>query len=193
MESPARRKQILSEQAYNLASQTYLRIPGILLDPIPILIPYVHRAALTFLKPSQFKLDRSWEEYYDVLQPFDDVAYKLVDVFEYCINELKYSVPAAEKQLSSEKPDWKAPFERVLDNLGSAAKGVGLRADDVMWIAFLYTRAYANTPKAFRVKDRKYWFKANIRYLHDLLAEWEVLLKEKGFEWPVIFSGLFGG
>ncbi|KAF9875301.1 hypothetical protein CkaCkLH20_07121 [Colletotrichum karsti] len=257
MATPQPKHNLPAEQAYNIAPQTYLRIPGLIFDPVPILIPYPHRAALNFLKPSRFKLDLSWEEYYDLLQPFDDVAYKLTDVFEHCLDELKYSVPdpapihaptsasednaeedeaeietgtemktemkteshmktetetnnktemktetetetkpeadkTAENPHPPQKTDWKAFFERVLENLGHKAHEFGLGGEDVMWIAFLYTRAYDNTPKFIRARDRKYYRKANIHYLHDLLGDWQMLMRQKRLRWQVVFFDIFG-
>ncbi|GKT88983.1 hypothetical protein Ct61P_06833 [Colletotrichum tofieldiae] len=70
--------------------QNYLRIPGLVFDDVPALIPQKHSAALKFLQPSEFELDMSYGEYYTLLEPFDRVAHKLVDVFDYCIQVLRH-------------------------------------------------------------------------------------------------------
>lgn len=204
--------RLSGEQTYNLTPQTYVRIPGLIFDPVPILIPHSHRAALDFLKPSGFRLDLSWRDYYEPLQPFDDVAFKLTDIFEYCIDEVKHNVPdaaaaaaaradavqaEAETDESAGKPhkdtNWKALFERVLENLGPEGRRSGMSGEDVMWVAFLYTRAYDNTPAFVRGRDREHFLRANIHYLHDLLGEWQMVMRKRGLTWQVVFFDVFGG
>ncbi|KAK2033554.1 hypothetical protein LX32DRAFT_704203 [Colletotrichum zoysiae] len=182
--------------------QNYLRIPGLVFDDVPALIPRQHSAALRFLQPSDFELDMSFGEYYTLLEPLDRVANKLVDVFDYCIQVLKHSTgpgtqssvtgPSAGRPVTTPSALWDGFFDRVLDMLGHAAEKVGLCSLDVMWIVYLYTRAWENTSKTCMASERGYWCKANIHHLHDLLGEWHALLRRKGLAGNAIFCELFG-
>ncbi|KAI8268316.1 hypothetical protein K4K58_005454 [Colletotrichum sp. SAR11_239] len=149
--TPTPKSQTSAEFIYEFTPQSYLRIPGLRFDPIDQLIPYPHRAALEFLKPSRFKLDLPWEEYYDLLQPFDDVCFKLVDVLMYATDELRHNVPprikkvtaavgktdvADETQVIKAKAveveyDWNAFFERVLELLGPKGEEFGMCKVDI--------------------------------------------------------------
>ncbi|KAF5521579.1 hypothetical protein CGCA056_v007567 [Colletotrichum aenigma] len=210
--TPTPKSQTSAEFIYEFTPQSYLRIPGLRFDPIDQLIPYPHRAALEFLKPSRFKLDLPWEEYYDLLQPFDDVCFKLVDVLMYAVDELRHNVPPRVKKVTAAvgktdvadetqvvtktkavevEYDWNAFFERVLELLGPKGEEFGMCGKDVMWITMLYTRAYADSPAWLRKKDQGYYLKANIHYLHDLLGEWNMLVRQKGWKWEVIFFDVF--
>ncbi|KAL3300254.1 NmrA family protein [Colletotrichum asianum] len=210
--TPTPKSQTSAEFIYEFTPQSYLRIPGLRFDPIDQLIPYPHRAALEFLKPSRFKLDLPWEEYYDLLQPFDDVCFKLVDVLMYATDELRHNVPPRIKKVTAAvgktdvanetqvvtkakavevEYDWTAFFVRVLELLGPKGEEFGLCGKDVMWITMLYTRAYADSPAWLRKKDQGYYLKANIHYLHDLLGEWNMLVRQKGWKWEVIFFDVF--
>ncbi|KAK1982386.1 hypothetical protein LZ30DRAFT_47297 [Colletotrichum cereale] len=185
--------------------QNYLRIPGLVFDDVPALIPREHSAALQFLQPSDFDLDMSYGEYYTLLEPLDRVANKLVDVFDYCIQVLRDSTgpaplpsqsaaagPSPGSSISAPPALWEAFFDKVLDLLGHAAEKVGLCSLDVMWIVYLYTRAWENTSRTYMANERGYWRKANIHHLHDLLEEWYVMLRRKGLTGNVIFGELFG-
>ncbi|KAK2013550.1 hypothetical protein LZ32DRAFT_604343 [Colletotrichum eremochloae] len=183
--------------------QNYLRIPGLVFDDVPALIPREHSAALRFLQPSDFELDMSFGEYYTLLEPFDRVANKLVDVFDYCIQVLNHSTGPAVSQSSSAGSStghsisapsalWEGFFDQVLDMLGHAAEKVGLCSLDVMWIVYLYTRAWENTSKTYMANERVYWHRANIHHLHDLLEEWYAMLRRKGLTGNAIFGELFG-
>ncbi|KAK1580063.1 uncharacterized protein LY79DRAFT_318506 [Colletotrichum navitas] len=186
---------------YDEQPQNYLRIPGLVFDDVPALIPREHSAALRFLQPSDFELDMSFGEYYTLLEPLDRVANKLVDVFDYCIQVLRRSTgPVAQcptgsstgHSISTPSALWDGFFDQVLDMLGHAAEKVGLCSLDLMWIVYLYTRAWENTSKSYMARDGGYWRKANIHHLHDLLGEWYVMLRGKGIAANVIFGELFG-
>ncbi|GKT47599.1 uncharacterized protein ColSpa_07780 [Colletotrichum spaethianum] len=127
--------------------QNYLRIPGLLFDNVPALIPQEHSAALKFLQPSDVDLGMSYGEYYTLLEPFDRVARKLVDVFDYCIQVLRHgaesvALPSHSTFTNSYSHDsilvlpdfWDGFFDQVLDCLGHAGENVGLCSLDVMWI-----------------------------------------------------------
>ncbi|KAK1990245.1 hypothetical protein LX36DRAFT_422888 [Colletotrichum falcatum] len=175
--------------------QNYLRIPGLVFDDVPILIPREHSAALRFLQPSDFELDMSFGEYYTLLEPLDRVANKLVDVFDCCVQVLGGPSSGAghcSASAPSAPPPWDGFFDRVLDRLGHAAERVGLCSIDVMWIVYLYTRAWEKTSKTYMADERAYWYRANIHHLHDLLEEWYVLLRRQGLTGDVIFGELFG-
>ncbi|KAK1676211.1 hypothetical protein BDP55DRAFT_714929 [Colletotrichum godetiae] len=138
--------------------QNYLRIPGVMFDEIPDLIPSEHSAALYYLQPKEFNLNLSWDD-------------------------------------SDPEPDpsfWDEFFERVLANLGNEAEKFGMTSLDVMWIMYLYTRAWENTPLSLRTKQAGYWRNANLHYLHDLLPEWVGMLKTKKLKWTTVFGELFG-
>ncbi|KAK1467543.1 NmrA family protein [Colletotrichum cuscutae] len=171
-------------------------------DEIPGLIPPEHSAALYYLQPKDFNLNLSWGEYYRKLEPFDCVAKKLVDVFDYSIQELKEGIEPKVMRLRHDtvgdddpEPDasfWDDFFERVLGNIGHEAEKFGMTSLDVMWIVYLYTSAWESTPLSYRAKQAGYWRKANIHYLHDLLPEWVEMLKTKKLKWATVFGVLFG-
>ncbi|GJC89391.1 hypothetical protein ColLi_12229 [Colletotrichum liriopes] len=185
--------------------QNYLRIPGLVFDDVPALIPQKHSAALKFLQPSDFELDMSYGEYYTLLEPFDRVAHKLVDVFDYCIQVLRHgaefvalpSQPAgtyssSQRSVSGRPAFWDGFYDQVLDHLGHTAEKVGLSSLDVMRIVYLYTRAWENTSRTYRANGKEYWHRANIHHFHDLLEEWYGMLRDKGLSWTVVFGELFG-
>ncbi|KXH28302.1 NmrA family protein [Colletotrichum salicis] len=185
--------------------QNYLRIPGVMFDEVPDLIPSEHSAALYYLQPKEFNLNLSWGEYYRKLEPFDCVAKKLVDIFDYSIQELKRGTEPKVTSVrqttigheddSDPEPDpsfWDEFFERVLANLGNEAERFGMTSLDVMWIVYLYTRAWENTPLSLRTKQAGYWRNANLHYLHDLLPEWVEMFKTKKLKWTTVFGELFG-
>ncbi|KAJ0166495.1 hypothetical protein CTA2_7093 [Colletotrichum tanaceti] len=195
--------------------QNYLRIPGLVFDDVPELIPQAHSAALRFLQPADFDLDLSYGEYHELLEPLDRVAHRLVDVFDYCVQVFRRGpgVPSAFSTApSSPRPAaddsawrpsaagsssaaavfWGGFFDRVLEHLGPAAEAVGLCSLDVMWIVHLYTRAWEGTGKARRAAGQAHWRRANIRHLHDLLAEWSGMLRASGVAWTDVFGELFG-
>ncbi|OBR14727.1 hypothetical protein CH63R_03453 [Colletotrichum higginsianum IMI 349063] len=193
--------------------QNYLRIPGLVFDDVPALIPQAHSAALRFLQPADFDLGMSYGEYYELLEPFDRVAHRLVDVFDYCVQVFRRGpgVPTAfstapysprsagAADSAGENPPaagsaaafWGEFFDRVLDHLGPTAEAVGLCSLDVMWIVHLYTRAWQGTGKARRAAGRAHWRRANIRHLHDLLEEWFGMLRARGVAWTDVFGELF--
>ncbi|KAF6808312.1 hypothetical protein CSOJ01_07635 [Colletotrichum sojae] len=176
-------------RTYDSTPQNYLRIPGLVFDDTPALIPYDYRHALTFLQPTKFKLTLSWDEYFDHLQPFQDVASKLVDIFYACVDELRHGATVPE---DGQAANWRAFFQRVLAAQGDVAEEAGLGYQDLMWIVFLYSRALVSTRTVIRRRDRTYWLKAEIHYFHDLLMEWVALLKERELKWTTIFGELFG-
>ncbi|GJD05273.1 hypothetical protein ColKHC_14098 [Colletotrichum higginsianum] len=177
--------------------QNYLRIPGLVFDDVPALIPQAHSAALRFLQPADFELGMSYGEYYELLEPFDRVAHRLVDVFDYCVQVFRrgpgvptaFSTAPYSPRLSSGILG--EFFDRVLDHLGPTAEAVGLCSLDVMWIVHLYTRAWQGTGKARRAAGRAHWRRANIRHLHDLLEEWFGMLRARGVAWTDVFGELF--
>ncbi|WYZ41026.1 hypothetical protein EsH8_IV_001367 [Colletotrichum jinshuiense] len=187
-----------SSRAHDSRPQEYLRIPGLLFDDVPVLIPREHAAALRFLRPRGFDPGLSWERYYALLEPLDRVAHRLVDVFDYSVHELRHGGGGGGGDDDGERAPLRQPafwdgfFERVLDRLGPAAEEVGMSSADVMWIVFLYTRAWETTPRAHRARWQGYWRRANIHHLHDLLREWTGMLRARRLPWSVVFGVLFG-
>ncbi|OHW89486.1 hypothetical protein CSPAE12_11942 [Colletotrichum incanum] len=117
--------------------QNYLRIPGLVFDDVPALIPQEHSAALKFLQPSDFDLGMSYGEYYALLEPFDRVAHKLVDVFDYCIQVLRQSTDfvalpsqptgtysSSQHFVSVLSAFWGGFYDQVLDHLGHSVEKV---------------------------------------------------------------------
>lgn len=182
--------------------QDYLRVPGLIFDEVPSLIPPEHSAALCYLQPKDFSLNLPWAEYYKKLESFDCVAKKLVDVFDYSIQELKRGIEPKVMRVrhgavgdDDPEPDpsfWDEFFERVLGSLGHEAEKFGMTSLDVMWIVYLYTNAWECTPLSWRTKQAGYWRKANLHHLHDLLSEWVEMLKTKKLRWTTVFGELFG-
>ncbi|UQC79145.1 NmrA family protein [Colletotrichum lupini] len=148
-----------------------LSLNSLTFDEIPGLIPPEHSAALYYLQPKDFNLNLSW-------------AKKLVDVFDYSIQELKEGIEPKVMRLRHDtvgdddpEPDasfWDDFFERVLGNLGHEAEKFGMTSLDVI------------NQKA------GYWRKANLHHLHDLLPEWVEMLKTKKLRWTNVFGELFG-
>ncbi|OLN87464.1 hypothetical protein CCHL11_09137 [Colletotrichum chlorophyti] len=182
------------------STQHYLRIPGLTFEEIPTLIPEEHIAALMFLRPDDFPLDLPWKTYYELLVPFQNVAHKLIDVFEACIGAFRDSVERHTPLSGDGRPScretslplfWERIFERVLGLLGHEAAETGMKVDDVAWVVYLYTNAWAITTREVRKRKRDWWRHGNVRYLHDLLRDWSRALEEHDLDWTVMFGRLF--
>ncbi|TDZ34844.1 hypothetical protein C8035_v010281 [Colletotrichum spinosum] len=179
-----------SDRSYSTKPQEYLRIPGLTFDQVPLLIPYTHRAALTYLQPRNASLHLSHRQYYDLLTPFYEVASRVVDVFHLCSDAVTHDCP--QPRTGESTADFGPLFERVREDLGRNARLAGMKGADVMWIAYMYTQAWESTPTLTKGRDREYWKRGDIHQLHDLLRDWSALLRRRGLQWTDVFGALFG-